>query len=1654
MISKLTSPLTDYRNFDLLISRAGRQYRAFVVDAPAGEASILFDLPFAAHELTQPGGPAGKGRYIGLSSDPGQVLDLSDLGRQLFEAIFRDKIHSLLVTSLSSMAHQGAGLRLRLRFEEDAADLANLPWEILYDPAQDHFLGLDEQSPIVRYLLLARSRSTLLVEPPLRVLAVLSSPASLAPLDMAREWQAIQASLSGLVADGKFLLERLEPPSLVALQNRLLGEPVHILHFAGHGVFDETSQAGSLALEHESGGHHLVQGEQLAAILRNHPSVRLAYLNACKGALASGQSVFTGVAQSLVQGGVLAAIAMQAEITDSGSIDLTRAFYTALAAGRPVDAALTQARVALNATDSPEWAIPVLFSRSPDNRLFDIRALLPKPECPYPGMVPFAEAQKEFFYGRDSEIEDAMERLRQHPFLAVVGPSGSGKSSLIYAGVIPQLRQSRRFGPGEWTIHIVRPSDSRTQEGDAAPTEALAQLLGCKPDELPAQAFEHRTLLFVDQFEEVFTLAKTEEAQAFLDVLQSLIGRPNLYILLTVRADLYPDLMASSLWQPIRANRLELMPLGDDELWMAIVEPAARVGVTVAEALAVQLIADTAGESGMLPLVQETLVLLWDKVERQQLGLDAYRQMAEGGRSGLEVAIDRRASVVYENLPDAARPIARRIFLRLIQFGEGRADTRRQQTVGELRASGDDPGLFDETLVTLTNNRLLTTSGEAQEKEGAHSLSATRRVDLAHEALIAGWPRLQVWLGQRRVAERTRRRLEEKATEWLRLEKSGGLLDAYEVQEAETWLKGDYAQDLGYSRDLLDLVTASQDALAQAEAEREAQRQHELEQAQKLAEEQRLRAEEGEKSTRELRRRLILAVIIGLIAVAAAGAAVWFGVDASKQRDRTQIAMVTATVAQGQAEIEAQNAVEAEETAVAERVRAETQAQLALSRQLAAQAISFAGQQPDLSMLLSLEALDLMTASEDRKDLLVNLVYSPFLSRFLHGHIAPVYVVAYSPDGHTLASGDEEGNIILWDLSTGRPRGPSLTGHRGYVSHLAFSPDGQILASGVDRTVTLWDVATSDVLGSPLETLTRPVMSLAFSSDGGTLVVGSAKDLWLWNVASGQPPVKPAAEFGGPIRAISPDDRTLALVSRYGVRFADIETAEHLTEALEGHSNQIHGLAFSSDGRRLATASYDESVIVWDVAGRLPAGEPPQDDSSAGGATSGSQDDLPRDMTLLGHDGRVLAVAFSPDGRTLASGSTDNTIILWDVATGGSIGEPLHGHNNWVRSLAFSPDGQTLASSSADGTIILWDMTGRRFLQGHTEEVRSVAFSPDGQTLASSGFDNTAILWDATTGEPLGPPLEGHSKDVSGVAFSSDSQTLATFGQDGRVLLWDVETRQQYEPALLGHASAVIDGAFSPDGRLLASGDWGGTIIVWELPDLLTFDGSTAAQPVSYRLVGHSNQVIGIAFSPNSQILASGSGDGTIVLWDVASHEPLGPPLTGHENWVTSVAFSPDGQTLVSGSSDKSIILWDVASRQPVRPPLTGHAAQVWKVVFDPASNGQSLISGGGDGTILQWDMVTGEPQGPPIVGEFEMEGLAVHPSGQTLATGNYSGSAVIIWQLDQADWLTRACSIANRNLTQAEWEEYIGLDLVYRQTCPDLPLHPSVPASSAEETP
>jgi WD40 repeat protein len=377
---------------------------------------------------------------------------------------------------------------------------------------------------------------------------------------------------------------------------------------------------------------------------------------------------------------------------------------------------------------------------------------------------------------------------------------------------------------------------------------------------------------------------------------------------------------------------------------------------------------------------------------------------------------------------------------------------------------------------------------------------------------------------------------------------------------------------------------------------------------------------------------------------------------------------------------------------------------------------------------------------------------------------------------------------------------------------------------------------------------------------------------------------------------------------------------------------------------------------------------------------------------LTGHTGFVESVAFSADGRILASGSDDKTIRLWDVRTHKQIGAPLTGHTDWVKSIAFRPDGRTLASGSADNTIRLWDVRTHKQigapLTGHTDQVTSIAFSPDGRTLASGSVDQTIRLWDVRTHKQIGAPLTGHTNSVLSVAFSPDGRTLASAGWDGTIRLWDVRTQEQLG-ALTVPSRVVASVAFSPDGRILASGGGDETIRLWDV---------RTRQPLGAPLIGHADPIDSVAFSPDGHTLASGSGDNTIRLWPVLRQRSLSARLTGHTAAVTSVAFSPDGRTFASGSDDRTVRLWDVRTHNQIGRPLTGHTAAVTSVAFSP--DGRTFASGSADNTIRLWDVRTHKQIGRPLTGHTGfVESVAFSADGRILASGS-DDKTIRLWDV------------------------------------------------------
>ena len=1096
----------------------------------------------------------------------------------------------------------------------------------------------------------------------------------------------------------------------------------------------------------------------------------------------------------------------------------------------------------------------------------------PPPDCPYPGMKPFGLGDRDRFFGRDQEIEELLGCLRLHPFITVIGPSGSGKSSLVFAGLIPALQESRLFGSGGWRMQSMRPGE--------APETTLRQLLteGAQEDA--------RLLLVVDQFEELFTLAK-EEAVSFQESLLKLAKTPNVYLVLTVRADFYADLMTSLLWQEIQNYRLEVVPLDETGLQQAILKPAEAVGVFVEAALVEKLVTDAAGEPGVLPLIQETLVLLWQRLERRFLPLRAYEALilprtAYGGqetgqKTGLQVAISRRADQAIRELtnnPEKQQAIARRIFLRLIQFGEGRADTRRQQSVESLMSVTDEPALFNQTLAHLVSCRLLTPSGDDR--------NSIRKIDIAHEALIVCWPTLRQWITERREVEQTRRRLTASAEEWVRFGRgSGGLLDKVELAEAQRWLSSPDAVDLGYDESLPAFVKTSQDAIEAAE-------QRELQLIRERLEQ--------EKKAGRIARRLNWIASISIVLLAGLTTFAFMKSDeAVKNRKQAEQQALLAQVKNIETLIASNQRLKAlvEALRVAKFLR-ETPGEKQSSRTL-------------------VTALQLQEAIDGIKE-----------RNQLEGHKNWVLGVDVSPNGQIIASASQDNTIKLWKADGSlitTLKDPSLR-DQGEVAHAAsvlevnFSPDGQTLASAsMDNTVKIWNVADGKLLKTFSDS--NWISSVSFSPNEQIVATACAdKTVKIWSLNHDQPP-KVLQGHTDTVMDVSfnKEGNLLASVSKDGsVRLWNTRTWK-LQRIFQTPGAQIYGVSFSPDSRLIASSSGDSPIRLWTLNSSTPTKPELVKKSglnvrfSQDGQTiaAAGQDGVIRLLNkkgvpleeLRGHQQSAGTVRFNPtDSNMLVSGSLDGTIRVWDRR---GIPSPNHKLANKVSKLAFNPVNTNvinLASGHEDGTIRLWKQNGTliRELKEHKDYVSSMSFSSNGRMLASASSDNTVKLWDLST--QVSKTLTGHNKPVTAVSFSPDGRLVASASQDKTIKLWTT-AEGQLQNTLEGHKDWVNSLNFSSDGKLIASGSSDGTVKLW------TSDG---------KLVQTLDGIHGsVKFSPDSQLLAATSGE-TVRLWRRRgdSFEAFEKPLKGHIDSVLSISFTPDGQVLASAGADNVVKFWSL----------------------------------------------------------------------------------------------------------------------------------------------
>jgi WD40 repeat protein/transcriptional regulator with XRE-family HTH domain len=1217
----------------------------------------------------------------------------------------------------------------------------------------------------------------------------------------------------------------------------------------------------------------------------------------------------------------------------------------------------------------------------------------PWPAGPYLGLVPFEERDARLFYGRDELADQLMRRLAERldgaGILLVAGESGSGKSSLLRAGLLPRLAAGG-LGPvsERWPRRMIRPTASPLRElamalAELAGTDPVSvyRSLRAAPDEAPmlagqaartaaghgadpgserssgaAAGVPPRLVLVVDQLEELFTAGQDAdvdavEREAFITALHAAAtipagpGKlPPALVVAAVRADYLGRLIASPpLKAALDAGPFTVGPMSEAEVRLAVTGPAAEAGLAVepavVEAVITELRDETGGGlgSGVLPLMSQAMAATWERREGNELTLRGYRRAG-----GVADAVNRGAQAAYDTLTSGQQDAARLVFTQLTVVTADGHLARRRCRRADLRSRAPQMAADIEAVIGVFSARRLLVLGQDS-------------AEIAHDALLYAWKRLRDWLGDDQLDR---------------------ALYSQVVTDADTW--DDSGRDPAYlyrpgRLAIIDTATARWAGAPARYPPLPTTGEEFLGAAHHAA----------RRATR--RRRGVLAGLLALtvIAVSGAGIAVRDAASASRQA-----------------------------------ASASRQHAIALSRELATESQAADSVSPLTARRLAVAAWRIFP-TDQAGAVLAGLLMEQQQRGILPGDPASggVLQVAFSPDGTLLAAAYGDGYVRLWNRVTGQLVGAPLSADpEGSVFEMAFSPDGKLLAIGDEHGyVRLWDPATGQVVGAPLPADTGPVGGvdgLAFSPDGTLLATaGVDSTVRLWNPATRRAvgaPLLASTSPGGSVNAVafSPDGTLLATADAAGyVRLWNLATRQAIGAPFLAVTNGgVIAMTISPDGTLLATADSDGTVRLWNPATRQAVGAPMR---AISGPVSGCG---------------LCGVAFSPDGKLLATGDEDGYVRLWDPVTQQAVGAPfLAAAFGGVNGVAFTSDGKLLATADGDGTVRLWNPVTRRAPGAPFPAVsggaNGVTFSADGTLLASAGGDGTVRMWDPATGQSVRviPAETGPLSTVNAVAFSPDGTLLATADGDGTVRLWNPVT---------GQASGGFSGqkgvAFSPDGQLLAAPQAGGTVATWNLATR-----QPAGNPLPAVANGSANAV---AFSPHGTLLATAGTDGYIRLWALATRQAVGTPLPADPGGSASgVAFSPDGKLLASADGDGTVRLWNPATGQAVGTPLpAATSGGVNAVAFSP--DGTLLAAAYTDGYVRLWNPATGQAVGVPLPAGAgsggSVSGVAFSPDGKLLATADTDGT-VRIWQMPLfADPYAALCADVGPP-TKADWARY-----------------------------
>jgi WD40 repeat protein len=1113
--------------------------------------------------------------------------------------------------------------------------------------------------------------------------------------------------------------------------------------------------------------------------------------------------------------------------------------------------------------------------------------------CPFKGLASYEPVDAEYYFGRERLVAELIARVVGAGFLGIVGPSGSGKSSVLRAGLLPALAGGVLPGSEGWRRLLLRPGERPLDELRRVLVSGARDPLAEALDALPASG---RLLLAVDQLEELFTACRSDaERAAFADTLARAAADPEgrAVVVVALRADFYGRFAAyPRLAELLGANHVLVGPMQASELRRVVELPAGRVGLRVEPELADALVDDVEGEPGALPLLSTALLELWQKRENTALTLAAYRE--SGGVHG---AVARLAEGTYARIPDEHKPIARALLLRLVGEGEGDAPVRRRAPLAELDLERDR--WVADVLAALADSRLVTVG------EGS--------VEVAHEALLREWPRLREWIEEDAEGRRLRRHITQAATDW----------DAAGRDQGELFRGARLAAALDWTADhALDV--------------------NELERA-FVTESREVSEQEAKRARRTNRRlRVLLAGVAVLLAAALAGG-LYAVVQRGEARDAETAQLAQRLGAQALVEEDLDLSLLLAREAVAVDDTPQTRGYLFAALQRAPTAIGImhapadallgqADLSPDGRTLAVIDFYDRILFFDSR-------TFQPVGRPFDAGEWLDS--VAYRPDGKTLAFGTNDGLVRVLDARTGealteagvggsaarlaftddgsrlvvaagspptismldadtlKPVGPLIM-PKGFRSnhiqsyyraaHFALTPDGRSVITASDEgELAWWDLQTGRKTRS-LE-IARDYHALALSRQGHLVAVGIDGGIQLVDVRTGKVATSTAGFSGSPnALRFSPDGTSVVSANLDGtVTRWDTRSGRPL-ETLRGHSNAVQDLLFGRGGKTLYTVSSDGTAIAWDLTGR-------------GGVKRNfrftGDDDF--DESYDRHPGR-----FSPDGRLIAVGLKRDGIGLWDARTLTQDGPPLLETAGEVKALSFSSDGRTLAAVTNKGQASIWDVQSRSLRHGripaHGEQV-GVAFTKDGKTLATAS-SNAIEFWDAETGDSIGR-IPTYLPFGGVPAFSDDGALLAVSGGGGgvpRAEVWDVARRSRVAAMEGGPEGDALSVALTPDGEKLALGGYGKVVRLWDV----------RTEKLIHVLDTGRGGTTSLEFSADGSILAvSGFGEPAASLWDVGTGTRIGPSLTAGRR-TAMVDLSSDGRQLLLTLANGEGAVFDV----------------------------------------------------------------------------------------------------------------------------------------------